>query len=122
MSQGDEDIDGWEKQESNSISNQRLLLEGFIDAHDDLKLVDVFIDDGYTGSNFDRLEFQRMMKSMKAGNLDCIIVKDLSRFGRERIGVTIITTAMIMWVVSVRLILLLRGFSMISSARSSPKR
>lgn len=122
LSQGDEDIDGWEKQESNSISNQRLLLEGFIDAHDDLKLVDVFIDDGYTGSNFDRLEFQRMMKSMKAGNLDCIIVKDLSRFGRERIGVTIITTAMIMWVVSVRLILLLRGFSMISSARSSPKR
>ena len=122
LSQGDEDIDGWEKQESNSISNQRLLLEGFIDAHDDLKLEDVFIDDGYTGSNFDRLEFQRMMKSMKAGNLDCIIVKDLSRFGRERIGVTIITTAMIMWVVSVRLILLLRGFSMISSARSSPKR
>lgn len=122
LSQGDEDIDGWEKQESNSISNQRLLLEGFIDAHDDLKLVDVFIDDGYTGSNFDRPEFQRMMKSMKAGNLDCIIVKDLSRFGRERIGVTIITTAMIMWVVSVRLILLLRGFSMISSARSSPRR
>lgn len=122
LSQGDEDIDGWEKQESNSISNQRLLLEGFIDAHDDLKLVDVFIDDGYTGSNFDRPEFQRMMKSMKAGNMDCIIVKDLSRFGRERIGVTIITTAMIMWVVSVRLILLLRGFSMISSARSSPRR
>lgn len=87
LSQGDEDIDGWEKQESNSISNQRLLLEGFIDAHDDLKLVDVFIDDGYTGSNFGRPEFQRMMKSMKAGIMDCIIVKDLSRFGRERIGV-----------------------------------
>ncbi len=87
LSQGDEDIDGWEKQESNNISNQRLLLEGFIDAHDDLKLVDVFIDDGYTGSNFNRSEFQRMMKSMKAGNLDCIMVKDLSRLGRERIGV-----------------------------------
>ena len=87
LSQGDEDIDGWEKQESNSISNQRLLLEGFIDVHDDLKLVDVFIDDGYTGSNFHRPQFQRMMKSMKAGNLDCIMVKDLSRLGRERIGV-----------------------------------
>lgn len=87
LSQGDEDVDGWEKQESNSISNQRLLLEGFIDAHDDLKLVDVFIDDGYTGSNFNRPEFQRMMASMKAGNLDCIMVKDLSRLGRERIGV-----------------------------------
>lgn len=46
LSQGDEDIDGWDKQESNSISNQKLLIEGFIDAHDDLKLVDVFIDDG----------------------------------------------------------------------------
>lgn len=87
LSQGDEDIDGWEKQESNSISNQRLLLEGFIDAHNDLKLVDVFIDDGYTGSNFNRPEFKRMMASMKAGNLDCIMVKDLSRLGRERIGV-----------------------------------
>ena len=45
LSQGDEDIDGLEKKESNSISNQKLLLEGFIDAHDDLKLVDIFIDD-----------------------------------------------------------------------------
>lgn len=44
LSQGDEDIDGWDKQESNSISNQKLLLEGFIDAHDDLKLVDVFVE------------------------------------------------------------------------------
>ena len=86
LSQGDEDIDGLEKKESNSISNQKLLLEGFIDAHDDLKLVDIFIDDGYSGSDFDRPEFQRMMTSMKAGNLDCIIVKDLSRLARERIG------------------------------------
>lgn len=86
LSQGDEDIDGLEKKESNSISNQKLLLEGFIDAHDDLKLVDIFIDDGYSGSNFDRPEFQRMMASMKEGNLDCIIVKDLSRLARERIG------------------------------------
>ena len=86
LSQGDEDIDGLEKKESNSISNQKLLLEGFIDAHDDLKLVDIFIDDGYSGSNFDRPEFHRMMTSMKAGNLDCIIVKDLSRLARERIG------------------------------------
>ena len=43
LSQGDEDIDGLEKKESNSISNQKLLLEGFIDAHDDLKLVDNFL-------------------------------------------------------------------------------
>ena len=45
LSQGDEDIDGLEKKESNSISNQKLLREGFIDAHDDLKLVDICIDD-----------------------------------------------------------------------------
>lgn len=86
LSQGDEDIDGWDRQESNSIYNQKLLLEGYIDAHDDLKLVDVFVDDGYSVSNFDRPEFQRMMAPMKAGNLDCIIVKDLSRLARERIG------------------------------------
>ena len=46
LSQGDEDIDGLEKKESNSISNQKLLLEGFIGANDDLKLVDIFIDAG----------------------------------------------------------------------------
>lgn len=86
LSQGDEDIDVWEKQESNSISNQKLLFEGFIATHNDLKLVDVFIDDGYTGSNLNRPEFQRMMEAMKAGQLDCIIVKDLSRLARERIG------------------------------------
>lgn len=61
------------KKESNSISNQKLLLEGFIDAHDDLKLVDIFIDDGYSGSNFDRPEFQRMMASMKGGILTALL-------------------------------------------------
>lgn len=43
LSQGDEDIDGLEKKESNSISNQKLLLEGFIGANDDLKLVDILL-------------------------------------------------------------------------------
>ena len=86
LSQGDEDIDGYEKQESNSISNQKLLLEGFIASHNDLELADVFIDDGYSGSNFDRPEFKRMMVAVDEGKLDCIIVKDLSRLARERIG------------------------------------
>ena len=85
LSQGDEDIDGLEKKESNSISNQKLLLEGFIDAHDDLKLVDIFIDDGYSGSNFDRPEFQRMLSDIRENKINCVVVKDLSRFGRNYI-------------------------------------
>ena len=86
LSQGDEDIDGMEKQESNSISNQKLLLEKYVSERADLKLVDIFIDDGYSGSNFERPEFKRMMQAIEDGNLDCVIVKDLSRLARERIG------------------------------------
>lgn len=46
-----------------------------------------FVDDGYTGSNFDRPGFQKMMDGVRSGEIDTIIVKDLSRFGRDYIGV-----------------------------------
>ena len=46
-----------------------------------------FVDDGYTGSNFDRPGFQQMMDGVRNGKIDTIIVKDLSRFGRDYIGV-----------------------------------
>ena len=85
LSKGDLDVDGLEKSESNSITNQRMIVESFLKKNPDLKLVDSYIDDGYTGTNFDRPEMKRMMADVDAGKIDCIVVKDLSRFGRERI-------------------------------------
>ncbi len=85
LSKGDQDIDGFDKSESNSITNQRLIIENFIKKNPDLKLVDTYVDDGFTGTNFDRPEMKRMMADVDAGRVDCIVVKDLSRFGRERI-------------------------------------
>ena len=85
LSKDDEDRDGRIKTESNSIGSQRELIRSFIREHDDLELYDVYVDDGYTGSNFDRPEFQRMMGDIEAGKVDCVIVKDLSRFGRDYI-------------------------------------
>ena len=73
------------KVESNSISSQRELIRRFAGQHPDIELVDEFIDDGYTGTSFDRPDFQRLMEAVELGVINCIIVKDLSRFGREYI-------------------------------------
>ena len=73
------------KTESDSISSQRDLIHRFVSQHSDIKLVREFIDDGYTGTNFDRPRFQKLMEAVESGEIDCIIVKDLSRFGREYI-------------------------------------
>lgn len=75
------------KMESDSISNQRELILNYIRSHPELEIVDEFCDDGYTGTNFDRPDFIRMMEDIKSKKINCIIVKDLSRFGREYIEV-----------------------------------
>lgn len=86
LSKGDEDIDGSVKSESNSISNQRQIIKNYLSKHPELVLADIYIDDGYTGTNFDRPELKRMLSDVDEGNIDAIVCKDLSRFGRERIG------------------------------------
>lgn len=86
LSRGDNDVDQKGKSESNSITNQRILLEDYINKRKEFDLVECFIDDGWSGSNFDRPEFQRMIQAVDDGKINCIIVKDLSRFGREYIG------------------------------------
>lgn len=74
-----------DKLESDSISSQRAIIERFVAQNPNIKLVAEFCDDGYTGTNFDRPDFQRMMEAVKAGKINCVIVKDLSRFGRDYI-------------------------------------
>lgn len=73
------------KSESNSIGNQRELIRAFIHEQQDIELYDIYVDDGFSGSNFDRPEFKRMISDIEAGRVNCVIVKDLSRFGRDYI-------------------------------------
>lgn len=70
---------------SNSITNQKALIRDYMDQHPELELIEEYADDGYTGVNFNRPAFKKMMEDVKARRIDCIIVKDLSRFGRNYI-------------------------------------
>lgn len=80
-----EDINNENKIESNSISSQRDLLKNYVQNNDELQIFDIYIDDGYSGMDFQRPEFKRMMEDVYAGKINCIIVKDLSRLGRDYI-------------------------------------
>ena len=71
--------------ESDSVANQRRLIDDFIDKHSEIEAVAEKIDDGYSGVLFDRPAFQEMMDMIKRGEANCVIVKDLSRLGREYI-------------------------------------
>lgn len=70
--------------DSVSIETQRAVLHQFAVAHH-LNVYDEYIDDGWSGTNFDRPAFQRMMQDVNAGRVNCIVTKDLSRFGREHV-------------------------------------
>ena len=85
LSQEDGDISVSDKNESNSISTQRDLIQAFLRKQADILYEAEFCDDGYTGTNFDRPGFTDMMKAVREKRVDCIIVKDLSRFGRDYI-------------------------------------
>ena len=72
-----------DKVESNSITSQREILKEYLKLHPDIELHDFYIDDGWSGTNFDRPGFIRMMEDIYSGDVNCVIVKDLSRFGRN---------------------------------------
>ncbi len=83
LSREDDDV----KDESNSIGNQRKLLLGFLKKNQELADSPVvqYVDDGYSGTGFERPGFVEMMDGVKKGKIQCIIVKDFSRFGRDYI-------------------------------------
>lgn len=77
------------KNESNSLTNQKKLLHSYIESHHELvgKQIMEYSDDGFTGRNFERPSFNRMMEEVKTGRIHCVITKDCSRFGRDYIEV-----------------------------------
>ncbi len=68
---------------SDTIEGQRNLILAYIEGQADLRLVEVYCDNGHTGTNFNRPDFERMMEDVRHGKINCIVVKDLSRFGRS---------------------------------------
>lgn len=77
--------DDGDKEESNSIVNQKALIRDFMSEYPELQLVEEYADDGFSCVNFERPDFKRMMQDVKSQRINCIIVKDLSRFGRNYI-------------------------------------
>ena len=79
--------DDGDKAESNSIGNQRSIINQYIKQNKEFKNVEYYIDDGYSGTSFDRPDFKRMLSDIENKKIDCIIVKYLSRLGRNYIEV-----------------------------------
>ena len=77
--------DDGDDRESESVENQRDIIDNYIQEHKELIEVGEYVDDGYTGTNFNRPGFQKMLQDIKKEKVDCIITKDLSRFGRDHI-------------------------------------
>ena len=74
-----------DREESDSVANQRALLTDFARGEPTIGAYEYFIDDGYSGTDFDRPAFQRMLAALRTRRLDCVAVKDLSRLGRNYI-------------------------------------
>ena len=85
LSKEDADVANSLKPESGSIQNQKRIIRDFVQDKPDIEIVKEYEDDGYSGSDFNRPGFQAMIEDIKSGDINCVIVKDLSRFGREYI-------------------------------------
>ena len=87
LSDEDNNVDGIVKAESNSVAAQRILIRDYMQRNlfSDLSGALEYVDDGFSGTNFQRPAFRRMMDDAKHGKIGCIIVKDFSRFGRDHL-------------------------------------
>lgn len=85
LSREDGDVAEGSKAVSNSIANQEELVRDYLKSHPEIRIHSIRKDDGYSGVNFERPAFQEMLNDIRSGEVDCVIVKDLSRFGRNYI-------------------------------------
>lgn len=79
-----EDDDKKYESDSESVINQRTLLKNYV-KENNFNFIDEYVDDGFTGTDFDRPGFKRLIEDIKNKRINCIIVKDLSRFGRDHV-------------------------------------
>lgn len=87
LSREDGDVAGHLKDESDSISNQKSLISHYMNQKEELSLYKIYEDDGFSGVFMDRPGFLAMQKDIMSGKVDCVIVKDLSRLGRNYVEV-----------------------------------
>jgi len=78
-------LSGEDRGEADSLANQELMLRRYIEQAPDMKFFDIYSDNGLTGTNFERPAFEALMETIRRGKVNCIVVKDLSRFGRDYI-------------------------------------
>lgn len=76
-------IEDEDDEEQNSIGNQKKIALDYLKDKDDIAVTEYYVDNGYTGMNFNRPDFQRMMNDLRSGKINCVIVKDISRLGRH---------------------------------------
>ena len=76
--------DGFSDRDSSSIETQRTLLTNYCNEHG-MIVYDYYVDDGYSGTNFDRPAFKRMREDIENGKVNCVITKDQSRLGRNHL-------------------------------------
>ena len=84
LSQEDRDKDKKYESDSESVTNQKELLRDYVKNHN-FNLVNEYVDDGFSGTDFDRPGFQKMMEDIKNKKINCVVVKDLSRLGRDHV-------------------------------------
>lgn len=76
-------IEDEDDEEQNSIGNQKKIALDYLKDKEDIAVTEYYVDNGYTGMNFNRPDFQRMMNDLRSGKINCVIVKDISRLGRH---------------------------------------
>ena len=74
-----------DKEESESVTNQRKILQDYVKENDNYKIYNEYVDDGYSGTNFDRPAFKKMIKDIEDKKINMVITKSLSRLGRDYI-------------------------------------
>ena len=84
LSQEDKDKDKKYESDSESVKNQRELLTNYV-IQNGLNLVDEYVDDGYSGTDFERPGFKKLLEDINKNKINCVVVKDLSRFGRDHV-------------------------------------
>ena len=84
LSQEDKDKDKKYESDSESVINQRELLTNYV-KNNNFNLIGEYVDDGYSGTDFERPGFQKLIEDIEERKINCVIVKDLSRLGRDHI-------------------------------------